>query len=108
MIWRVGRKLGRTLYQQLGAEPSDLDPFVGLMDSPALAKQVVDAVNTVHRPDGQPSAGDLLILKVDRWIEHSEACAAEECSTCDVLFNQLRLAHTVWRASAQKTASVPR
>jgi hypothetical protein len=36
--WRVGSALGRTLYDVDGE-------FVGLMDSPELAQQVVDAVN---------------------------------------------------------------
>lgn len=48
--WRVGRKLGRTLYIQAGAEPdcdggTNGDTFVGLMDSRDLAQFVVDAVN---------------------------------------------------------------
>ena len=35
--WRVGRKLGRTLY--LDGE------CVGMMDTPALAKRIVDTMN---------------------------------------------------------------
>lgn len=35
--WRVGKKLGRTLY--------DGDELVGLMDTEELARLVVDAVN---------------------------------------------------------------
>lgn len=35
--WRVGRSVGRTIY--IG------DRLVGLMDTPELAQQVVDAVN---------------------------------------------------------------
>ena len=43
--WRTGQKLGRTLYGQLGDEPSDEDPLLGLMETKALAEQVVAAVN---------------------------------------------------------------
>ncbi|MCA1673038.1 MAG: hypothetical protein LC799_12855 [Actinobacteria bacterium] len=44
--WRTGRKVGRTIYLQQGDEPSDDDQLIGLMDTPELARQVVDAVNT--------------------------------------------------------------
>lgn len=46
--WRVGRKVGRTIYVQEGAEPSDDDMLIGLMDSEYLAEVVVDAVNAQH------------------------------------------------------------
>lgn len=43
--WRVGRKLGRTLY----IEGNDFDPnhdhFIGLMDTSDLAEFVVKCVN---------------------------------------------------------------
>jgi len=42
---RVGRKVGRTLYIQLGEEPSDDDELCGMMDTPELAAIVVAAVN---------------------------------------------------------------
>lgn len=35
--WRVGRKVGRTIYQG--------DTLIGMMDTPELARRVVDAVN---------------------------------------------------------------
>lgn len=44
-LLRVGRKVGRTIYRQLGDRPSDSDPLIGLMDSAALAEAVVTAVN---------------------------------------------------------------
>jgi len=44
-LWRVGRKLGRTIYRQLGAEPSWDDPFLGIMETRDLAEQVVEAHN---------------------------------------------------------------
>ena len=43
--WRVGRRVGRTVYLQLGAEPSDSDPLIGMLDTPALAELAVNAVN---------------------------------------------------------------
>ena len=44
-LWRVGRKVGRTVYVQSGPEPSDDDRLIGLMDTPDLARLVVEAVN---------------------------------------------------------------
>lgn len=43
--WRTGRKVGRTIYAQMGPEPSDDDPLIGVMDTPDLARLVVRAVN---------------------------------------------------------------
>jgi hypothetical protein len=43
--WRVGRKVGRTIYQQVGPEPSDDDVLIGFMDTPELAWQAVAAHN---------------------------------------------------------------
>ena len=48
--WRVGRKLGRTLYERKYTDgPSDDDRFLGVMDTPEDARRVVDAVNAVDR-----------------------------------------------------------
>lgn len=41
--WRVGRKVGRTLYAMVGDEPSDDDQLIGMMDTPELARSVVTA-----------------------------------------------------------------
>lgn len=43
--WRVGRKVGRTIYAQLGDMPSDDDPLIGVMDSCPLATAAVDGHN---------------------------------------------------------------
>jgi hypothetical protein len=43
--WRVGRKVGRTIYAQLGASASDGDQLIGVMDTPELAALVVAQVN---------------------------------------------------------------
>lgn len=45
IAWRVGRHVGRTIYEQLGDEPGDNDPLIGVMDTPELAELVVRAVN---------------------------------------------------------------
>ncbi|MGH2689035.1 MAG: hypothetical protein ACRDKW_09550 [Actinomycetota bacterium] len=43
--WRVGRKVGRTIYVQLGPEASDDDPLIGVMDTRALAVAAVQGHN---------------------------------------------------------------
>lgn len=43
--WRVGRKLGRTIYEAVGSEPSDADVLIGMMDTVELAESVVRAFN---------------------------------------------------------------
>lgn len=43
--WRVGRKVGRTIYLQRGLEPSDNDILIGVMDTPDYAEHVVNAHN---------------------------------------------------------------
>lgn len=45
--WRVGRRVGRTVYAQVGPEPSDDDPLLGVMDTPALAEACVRDHNAV-------------------------------------------------------------
>ena len=42
--WRTGRKIGKNLYRVTAEHPEGLD--IGRMDTPQLAAQVVDAVNT--------------------------------------------------------------
>lgn len=49
--WRTGEKLGRTLYAQLGDEPSPADPFLGIMETPALARHVVSAMNALREKE---------------------------------------------------------
>lgn len=39
--WRTGRSVGRTIYAQLGEEPSSDDLLIGVMDSPSVASVVV-------------------------------------------------------------------
>ncbi len=44
--WRAGRKVGRTVYAQLGSEPSDNDPIIGMFDSVELAARAVKDHNS--------------------------------------------------------------
>lgn len=48
-MWRTGRKVGRTIYRQLGPEATDDDELIGVMDEPALAAAAVRAVNDEQR-----------------------------------------------------------
>lgn len=43
--WRVGRKLGRTIYVIVGDEPSEADILIGMMDTPQQAQFVCQVVN---------------------------------------------------------------
>lgn len=43
--WRVGRKLGRTIYAMESSEPTDADHLIGVMDTPALARAAVEGHN---------------------------------------------------------------
>lgn len=43
--WRTGRKVARTIYLQLGDEPSDWDVLYGVMDTPELAAATVRGLN---------------------------------------------------------------
>lgn len=43
--WRVGRKVGRTIYAQIRTEPSDDDVLIGVMDTPAIARAAVEGHN---------------------------------------------------------------
>jgi len=39
--WRVGRKVGRTIYAQITDVPRDDDPLIGVLDTRELAERVV-------------------------------------------------------------------
>lgn len=43
--WRVGRKLGRTIYAMLGEQPSEDDLLLGVMDEEYMAQHIVDIHN---------------------------------------------------------------
>ena len=52
--WRVGRKVKRTIYAQVGPEPDDHDKLIGLMDTAELAWAAVVAHNALLREDIEP------------------------------------------------------
>lgn len=43
--WRVGRKVGRTIYAVIEDKPSDKDQLIGMMDNSYLALTAVDDHN---------------------------------------------------------------
>lgn len=43
--WRVGRSLGRTIYAQVGDEPSKDDILLGMMDDMSVAALIVEHHN---------------------------------------------------------------
>lgn len=45
--WRVGRKVGRTIYEQQSDDPADGDRLIGLMDTRELAAEAVRAHNAM-------------------------------------------------------------
>lgn len=45
LLWRVGRKLGRTVYAMLGETPSEDDLLLGVFDEESVAKHIVDIHN---------------------------------------------------------------
>lgn len=45
--WRTGWSAGRTIYAMSGAEPSDRDRLIGMMDTPELAAAACFAHNEV-------------------------------------------------------------
>lgn len=51
--WRVGRKLGRTVYVVVGDEPSD-DVCIGILDTSLFARHVVEAHNAALGEEQKP------------------------------------------------------
>lgn len=54
---RVGRQARRTLYFQIGHEPSDRDQLIGMVDSEPLAAFLADAANAASQRLAEPSPG---------------------------------------------------
>jgi len=67
MTWRVGRKLGRTLYRQVDDGPDDKDEFLGIMETRALAEHVVSLVNRDPIPGIDNSLGSDLEFLVNYY-----------------------------------------
>jgi hypothetical protein len=57
--WRVGRKVGRTVYARVSGEPSDSDVLIGVMDHADLALDAVAAHNKALGIDGVDPAGTM-------------------------------------------------
>jgi hypothetical protein len=47
--FRVGRKLGRTVYRENQGHPGDGDELIGIMDTREWGQRVVDALNAQER-----------------------------------------------------------
>lgn len=45
--WRIGRKVGRTIYVMTTTEPTDHDILIGCMDSEMIAAAAVNAHNGI-------------------------------------------------------------
>jgi hypothetical protein len=52
--WRIGRRVGRTIYAMTGAAPSDDDPLIGVMDTRELAEAACLAHNFDLRTEAPP------------------------------------------------------
>ncbi|MGH3783118.1 MAG: hypothetical protein ACRDZY_16880 [Acidimicrobiales bacterium] len=51
ILWRVGRTLGRTLYQKMGQDPLG-DLFLGHARTRQFADQAINTINLGQRPEG--------------------------------------------------------
>ena len=71
--WRTGRKVGRTIYSQVGDEPSDDDELIGVMDTPGLAQWAVTAVNN---PPRQGKCGDEP-PRLWPWLSEGPSCSLD-------------------------------
>lgn len=54
--WRVGRRVGRNVYAQLGPDADDGDVIIGQFDNAALAAAAVDAHNLFLAKNNTASA----------------------------------------------------
>lgn len=94
-VFRVGRKLGRTIYMQRGDEPSDADMFLGIMDSRAMAATIVHVLNTsadLEPPvyddaydddgssmfDGTTTRRPSALISVPEWLEANRGQTPQE------------------------------
>ena len=72
MTYRTGRTLGRTIYRQVGDEPSKDDVFIGVMDTRELGQLVVDALNAT-----MPARPFSALKPATRaWLEDARRAAA--------------------------------
>jgi hypothetical protein len=74
---RTGRKVGRTLYFQLGPEPTDEDALLGMMDSASVAQEIVRRWNQAQDTADIEQAGEQA-LEAKR--DHCGVCGHLESS----------------------------
>lgn len=72
MTWRVGQKLGRTLYRQEGSEPSEDDRFLGMMETTELAETVCEAMRRFDADFAAPFVGSTWTPRYPRDPEHED------------------------------------
>lgn len=70
--FRVGRKLRRTIYVQLGSEPGDDDMFVGIADTSDLAQHIIDSHN-----ERRTAQVESLLEDLERYKEQVEELKEE-------------------------------
>lgn len=91
MIWRVGRKVGRTIYEQYGREPSDADPLIGVMDTPLLARMAVIGRN--RWPAAELAIERVLALPEREWDEaDADSVAANSARAYNTALGDVRRA----------------
>jgi hypothetical protein len=77
-VYRVGRKLGRTIYRRTphrtGAELDYQDELIGIMDHPEYAALVVDVLNSVVEEETRFWAAHAP-ARADEWVLDIEAVA---------------------------------
>jgi hypothetical protein len=78
--WRVGRKVGRTIYVLIGGAPSDEDELIGVMDSMAVAAAAVDGHNATLSPWSKCCGFPVTVGGGDP----DEGTAYHICSACEV------------------------
>lgn len=83
--YRVGRKLGRTVYRQRGKGASDQDEFLGIFDRPAMAQHVVHLLNLDAALRSQAHECEMdevdMTTAADAWQRVEMVCRAN--STCE-------------------------
>jgi hypothetical protein len=70
--WRVGRSLGRTLYIQVGEEPSKDDQCIGMVDTREIAGRIVTAMNEAERLREDRAVSFMQVLGWKRRTEQAE------------------------------------
>lgn len=95
-LYRVGRKVGRTVYRQVGPEASDADELIGLMDTPDLARVAVAAMSRdagTRLIELQAERGELALA-----LERALAEVADLRALFDLQWTRMGEATDRWRA----------